>query len=77
VTEEFIERSGPFFFDLPLRFLPEKIESSRARVGLDLTVPRVIEINLGELGEELVLLLLVQAPNSIDYFNDCAHGGEE
>jgi hypothetical protein len=68
VTEEFIERSCPSLLSLSLRFLPEKIKSPCARVSADLTVPRIIEIDFGEFGEELVLLLLVQLSNGIDYF---------
>ena len=70
VTEE---QSRPSFVDIPLRFLPKKIEPPRSRVRVDLTVPRVVEIDLTELGEELVFLFLVQAPNRINNFHDSAH----
>jgi hypothetical protein len=39
VTEEFIERPCPSFFDVPPRFFPEKINPTCARVSVDLTVP--------------------------------------
>ncbi len=77
VTEEFIERSCPSFFDVPLRFLPEKIKPPRACVSVDLTVPRVVEIDLGEFGEKLVFLFLVQPPNRINDFYDRAHRCKE
>ena len=73
VTEEFIERSRPSFVDIPLRFLPKKIEPPCSSVRVDLTVPRVVEIDLTEFGEELVFLFLVQAPNRINNFHDSAH----
>ena len=54
MTEEFIERSCPSFLHVPLRFLPKKIKPSCSRVRVDLTVPRVVEIDLGEFGKKLI-----------------------
>lgn len=73
VTEEFIERFGPSFLNVPLRFLPKKIQPSGSRISVDLTVPRVVEIDLGELGKKLVFLFLVQPSNRSNDFHDRAH----
>ena len=77
VTEDFIERSCSAFLDIPLRFLPEKIEPPFARVRVNLTVPRVVEIDFAKLGEELVFLLLVQPPDRLNDFHDRTHGPQE
>ncbi len=60
VTEEFIQRSRFSCRDFALYFLPKEIQTSGPGVCVHLTIPRVIKIDLGKLGEELSLLLLVQ-----------------
>jgi len=73
VTEEFIQRSSLALGYFAFRFLPQKVETAGFCVCFHLTIPRIIKINLGELGEKLIFLLLVQPLHRVDDFGDCAH----
>jgi hypothetical protein len=44
------------------------VEPSRLRVGFDLTIPRIIEIDFGQASEELRFVSLRQLLNRFDDF---------
>jgi hypothetical protein len=73
VTEEFIQRSSLPLGYFALRFIPKKIEATGLGVCLHLPIPRVVKIDIGELRQELSLLLLIEAIHGIDNFGNSAH----
>jgi hypothetical protein len=73
VTEEFIQRSSLSLGYLAFRFFPEKIEMARFSAFGHLTIPRIIKIDLRQLGEKLIFLLCVQSLHRVDYFGNRAH----
>jgi hypothetical protein len=73
VTEEFIQRSSLTLGYFALRFIPKKIEATGFGVCLHLPIPRVVKIDIGELRQELPLLLFVEAIHSIDNLGNGAH----
>ena len=73
VAEDFIERLGSSGLDVFHRFLPERIELSRFCVGLNLAIPSVVEIHVGQTLEKLRFLSLGQLLNRFDDFIDRAH----
>ena len=74
VAEDFIERLDSSGLDVFHRFLPERIESSRFRVGLDLAIPSIIEIHFGQTLKKLGFVSLRQFSYRFDDFTHCAHG---
>jgi hypothetical protein len=49
----------PAFGNIFLRFVPKEIQAAGFRIGLDLPVPSGLEIDIGELFEELAFFLLL------------------
>src|SRR5207302_6565416 len=73
VAEDFIERlcsSGRNVFH---RFSPEMVEPSRLRIGLNLAIPGIVEIHLGQALEKLGFVSLRQLLNRFDDFTHRAH----
>jgi hypothetical protein len=73
VTEEFIQRSSLPLGYFALCLIPKKIEATGLGVCLHLPIPRVVKIDIGELRQELPLLLLIEAIHGIDNFGNSAH----
>src|SRR5207249_9293097 len=57
------------------RLFREPIEPPRLRVGLNLAIPGIVEIDLGQTLEELGLISLRQLLNRFDDFTHRAHPG--
>jgi len=73
VAEDFIERLYSSGVDVFHRFLPEMIESSRLRIGLNLAIPSIVKIDLGQTLEKLGLVSLGQLLHRFDDFTHGAH----
>ena len=73
VAEDFIERLCSSGLDVFHRFRPQIVEPSRLRVGLNLAIPGIVEIDLAQTLEELGLVLLRQLFNRFDDFAHRAH----
>jgi len=52
------------------------VKSSRLRVGLDLTIPCIVEIDFGKASEKLRFVSLRQLLNRFDDFTHRAHDGK-
>jgi hypothetical protein len=73
VAEDFIERLGSSALDVFHSFLPERIEPSRFCVRLNMAIPGIIEIHVGQTPEKFRLLAFGQLLNRFDDFTDRAH----
>jgi predicted RNA methylase len=73
VAEDFIERLYSSGVDVFHRFLPEMIESSRLRIRLNLAIPGIVKIDLGQTLEKLGLVSLGQLLHRFDDFTHGAH----
>jgi hypothetical protein len=58
LPKDFIERTGGSLGDVALRFFPQEIEFARGRIGFNLPIPRIIEVEVGELFEQGAFLVL-------------------
>jgi hypothetical protein len=73
VAEDFIERLYSSGLNVSHRLCPEMIEPSRLCVGVNLAIPGVVEIDLGQALEELGLVWLRQFLHRVDDFTHRAH----